>query len=125
LRVLVVDDVEEARELYCEFLAYHGFSADAATDGAAGLAKAVAIRPDLIVLDFSMPGMDGGEVLRRLRADERTRAIPVVMVTAVRDLIGSEIRSGCAALLEKPCDPDRLMQAILRALDALGAQRPS
>ena len=59
-----------------------------------------------------MPKMDGAEVLRRLKADERTRDIPVVMVTAVPELVGRDARGRCAAFLEKPCEPDRLMEAI-------------
>ena len=73
---------------------------------------ALATAPDAIVLDFSMPKMDGAEVLRRLKADERTRSIPVVMVTAVPELVGRDARSSCAAFLEKPCEPDKLMETI-------------
>jgi CheY-like chemotaxis protein len=73
---------------------------------------ALATAPDAIVLDFSMPRMDGAEVLRRLKADERTRRIPVVMVTAVPELVARDARGSCAAFLEKPCEPDRLMQTI-------------
>jgi CheY-like chemotaxis protein len=119
-RVLVVDDVEEARELYCECLEFHGFRADAAADGAAGLAKAVATKPDVIVLDFSMPKMNGGEVVGRLRANERTRAIPVVLVTAVLEMVDTRVRSACAAFLEKPCEPDRLVATIIGVLEANG-----
>ena len=110
--VLVVDDGAEARDLYCAYLEFHGFGAEAAEDGPAGIAMALATAPDAIVLDFSMPKMDGAEVLRRLKADERTRGIPVVMVTAVPELVGRDARGFCAAFLEKPCEPDRLMQTI-------------
>jgi two-component system cell cycle response regulator DivK len=110
--ILVVDDGDEARDLYCAYLEFHGFGAEAAEDGPSGIAMALATGPDAIVLDFSMPKMDGAEVLRRLKADERTRSIPVVMVTAVPELVGREARSWCAAFLEKPCEPDRLMETI-------------
>ncbi len=116
-RVLVVDDGAEARDLYCECLAYDGFFADAAEDGPDGLSKAVSLRPDLIVLDYSMPRMDGGEVLRRLKSDERTRAIPVIMLTAMPELVRDSVKLDCAAFLEKPCQPDRLMQTISAVLD--------
>jgi CheY-like chemotaxis protein len=110
--VLVVDDGSEARDLYCAYLEFHGFGAEAAEDGPSGIAMALATAPDAIVLDFSMPRMDGAEVLRRLKADERTRTIPVVMVTAVPELVARDARGSCAAFLEKPCEPDRLMQTI-------------
>ena len=110
--ILVVDDGAEARDLYCAYLEFHGFGAEAAEDGPSGIAMALATAPDAIVLDFSMPKMDGAEVLRRLKADERTSGIPVVMVTAVPELVGRDARSWCAAFLEKPCEPDRLMETI-------------
>lgn len=117
-RVLIVDDGAEARDLYCECLVYDGFSADAAEDGPAGLAKAIAVQPDLIVLDYSMPRMDGGEVLRHLKSDDRTRAIPVVMLTAMPELVLDSVKRACAAFLEKPCQPDRLVDTISSILDA-------
>jgi CheY-like chemotaxis protein len=110
--VLVVDDGAEARDLYCAYLEFHGFGAEAAEDGPSGIAMALATSPDAIVLDFSMPKMDGAEVLRRLKNDERTRGIPVIMVTAVPELVGRDARASCAAFLEKPCEPDRLMETI-------------
>ncbi|MDP9151395.1 MAG: response regulator [Myxococcota bacterium] len=103
--------------MYCECLAYDGFAADAAEDGPAGLAKAIALRPDLIVLDYSMPRMDGGEVLRRLKADDRTRAIPVIMLTAMPELVLESVKTACAAFLEKPCQPDRLVKTISGILE--------
>jgi DNA-binding response OmpR family regulator len=115
-RVLVIDDGAEARELYGAFLEYQGFQVDVAADGAAGLAKARATRPDAIVLDYSMPRMDGEQVLLRLREDERTRQIPVLMLTAVPELVNSRTRAECMAFLEKPCEPDRLASALRAAL---------
>jgi CheY-like chemotaxis protein len=110
--VLIIDDGAEARDLYCAFLEFHGFDAASAEDGPSGLEAALNLRPDAIVLDFSMPRMDGGEVLAHLKADERTRAIPVVMVTAVPELVGRDMRATCAAFLEKPCEPDDLMDVL-------------
>jgi two-component system, cell cycle response regulator DivK len=111
--VLVIDDGAEARELYCTYLEYSGLGAQAAEDGPAGIAMALATKPDVVVLDFSMPKMDGAEVLRRLKADERTQAIPVVMLTAVPELVGSRARAACAAFLEKPCEPEELVQTLV------------
>ena len=111
-RVLIVDDRAEARDLYCACLEFHGFDAQAAEDGASGIAMALANAPDAMVLDFSMPGMDGAEVLRRLKGDWRTRAIPVVMLTAIPELVDAVVRLACAAFLEKPCEPDVLVRTI-------------
>jgi CheY-like chemotaxis protein len=110
--VLVIDDGEEARDLYCAYLEFHGFGAETAEDGPSGIASALALRPDAIVLDFSMPRMDGAEVLSRLKADARTSGIPVVMVTAVPELVEPGARRACAAFLEKPCEPDQLMKTL-------------
>jgi CheY-like chemotaxis protein len=110
--VLVIDDGPEARDLYCAYLEFHGFVAAAAEDGPAGIASALTLRPDAIVLDFSMPRMDGAEVLTHLKADPRTSSIPVVMVTAVPELVDREVRCACAEFLEKPCEPDRLMEVL-------------
>ncbi len=110
--VLVVDDGAETRDLYTAFLEYNGFGVVAAEDGVSGIALAIALTPDVVVLDFSMPRMDGAEVLERLKADARTRNVPVVMVTAVPELVPRSARAACAAFLEKPCDPDRLVHTI-------------
>jgi CheY-like chemotaxis protein len=114
--VLVVDDGAEVRELYCAYLNFHGFLTDCAEDGAAGLAKALATRPDAIVLDYSMPRMDGEQVLMHLQEDRRTRGIPVLLVTAVPELVGSRARDACTAFLEKPCEPDRLVSTLTEVL---------
>jgi CheY-like chemotaxis protein len=100
---LVVDDVPENRDLYAIGLAACEFEVHTAVDGKDAVEKAFALRPDVIVLDFAMPNMDGGEAARRLKADERTRAIPIVMVSAFADLVPREVRLGCAAFLAKPC----------------------
>jgi CheY-like chemotaxis protein len=115
-RVLVIDDGAEARELYGAFLEYHGFRVDVAADGASGLAKARATKPDAIVLDYSMPRMDGEQVIEGLRQDERTRRIPVLMLTAVPELVNRRTRDECMAFLEKPCEPDRLASALRAAI---------
>jgi CheY-like chemotaxis protein len=122
-RVLVIDDGPEARELYCAFLEFYGFHTETAEDGAVGLAAARATHPDVIVLDYSMPRMDGEQVLMQLRDDARTRDIPVLMLTAVPELVGRRARTVCTAFLEKPCEPDRLVSAIAAVLREGGQGR--
>src|SRR5260370_27978604 len=67
--VLIIDDGCEARDLYTAYFEFHGFATQAAEDGFAGIEAALSLVPDAILLDFSMPGMDGGEVLRRIKSD--------------------------------------------------------
>jgi len=114
--VLVVDDQFEAREVYCACLEFYGFRTDAAEDGAVALEKARARPPDAIVLDYSMPRLNGEQVLQLLRADERTRGVPVIMLTAVPEQVGGKSRALCSAFLEKPCEPDRLAAALVMLL---------
>jgi DNA-binding response OmpR family regulator len=80
--VLVIDDEKDLIELVRYNLDKEGFDVVAANDGTSGLEIATRHKPDLVVLDLMMPGMDGLEVCRRMRGDERTRRIPVIMLTA-------------------------------------------
>src|SRR3990172_2949250 len=82
-RILVVDDEERNRRLLAAMLEAEGYAAAEAADGAQALDLARQSPPDLILLDIMMPGMDGYEVARALKADAVTKAIPVVMVTAL------------------------------------------
>lgn len=81
-RVLIVDDEPVVRALVAASLAGE-CEVEAAVDGSAALASVEELRPDLILLDVGLPGMSGAEVLRRLRADELTKSIPVLMLTGL------------------------------------------
>lgn len=114
--VLIVDDVPDNRELYVQYLTYFGYRAAEAGDGQDALTKAAALKPDVIVMDLSLPGMDGWEATRRLKADASTRKIPVIALTG-HALSGSDEHAraaGCDAFLTKPCDPADLAAAIDR-----------
>ena len=80
-RVLLVDDYSDARDMYGEYLEYSGFEVIQAEDGIEALRKALDESPDIILMDLSLPIMDGWEATRRLKADERTATIPVVVLT--------------------------------------------
>jgi CheY-like chemotaxis protein len=114
--VLVADDMPEARALCRTCLEFRGLRTEGAEDGPTCLALAVSLRPGLIVLDFSMPRMDGAEVVRRLKSDDRTRAIPIVMLTSIPDAVDAATRAKLAAFLEKPSDPDTLVDIVMGAL---------
>ncbi len=108
--MLLVDDCQDTRELYAEYLELSGYCVKEASDGMAAVVEAGRVMPDVIILDMSMPGLDGSETVRRLRADERTRAIPVVMVSGYEpDRIAE---ASWDQFLPKPCDPEQLISVI-------------
>lgn len=114
--VLIVDDVPDNRELYVQYLTYFGYRAAEAGDGQDALEKAAGLKPDVVVMDLSLPGMDGWEATRRLKANPATRHIPVIALTG-HALSGSDehaLAAGCDAFLTKPCDPADLAAAIDR-----------
>lgn len=120
-RILVVDDYEDNRQMYAELLAYAGYEVAEARDGAEAIAMAHRLLPDLIVMDLSLPIVDGWEATRRLKAEPRTRLIPVLALTghAPEGLAGhseSARDAGCDAFLAKPCSPETLLEVIREML---------
>jgi CheY-like chemotaxis protein len=118
-RVLLVDDYPDAREMYSEYLQFSGFDVVEATNGMEALKSAVESSPDIILMDLSLPVMDGWEATRRLKADERTASIPVVALTghALAGISEGAKRAGCDAFVTKPCLPEDLVKEIRRILD--------
>jgi two-component system, cell cycle response regulator DivK len=118
--ILVVDDFADNREMYSQFLAFSGFQVAEAQNGHEALEKAFDLRPDLIVMDLSLPGLDGWEATRRLKADDRTRGIPVIALTghALAGHSKGAMDAGCDAFITKPCLPERLMEEIKSMLKA-------
>ncbi|MCF3121076.1 response regulator transcription factor [Streptomyces arenae] len=126
LRVLVVDDDPTVAEVVAGYLERAGHAVDRAEDGPAALACAAARRPDLVVLDLMLPGMDGLEVCRRLRAE---RPVPVIMLTARGDeddrILGLEI--GADDYVTKPFSPRELVlrvESVLRRSRAAAPRGP-
>lgn len=117
--ILVVEDYEDAREMYAEYLRFCGFRVAEARNGNEALDQAFSLKPDLILMDLSLPGMDGWEATRQLKADERTRAIPVVALTghALAGASEGARRAGCDSFVTKPCLPDDLVVEVRRMLD--------
>lgn len=118
-KILLVDDDDELRDMLGEYLARDGFEIEAAADGERGAELALAPGVDLVVLDVMMPGVDGIEALRRIRAGS---SIPVLMLTARGDdidrIVGLEL--GADDYVPKPCSPRELaarIRAILRRSD--------
>jgi CheY-like chemotaxis protein len=117
--VLVVDDFADNREMYSEYLGYSGYEVIEARNGKEALEAALARLPDIIIMDLSLPVMDGWEATRRLKADERTRRIPVVALTghALAGHSKGARDAGCDSFLAKPCLPDQLVAEIKRMLE--------
>ena len=118
--VLVVDDFADNREMYSEFLTYSGYEVVEARNGREAIEAAIQRTPDIIIMDLSLPVMDGWEATRRLKADERTRQIPVVALTghALAGHSKGARDAGCDSFLAKPCLPDQLVAEIKRMLES-------
>jgi two-component system cell cycle response regulator DivK len=119
--ILVVDDYQDAREMYAEYLQFSGFRVAEARNGSEAIAQAVALRPDLILMDLSLPGMDGWEATRHLKRDERTRHIPIVALTghALAGASEGARQAGCDSFVTKPCLPDELVVEVRRMLETV------
>jgi CheY-like chemotaxis protein len=119
--ILVVDDYQDAREMYAEYLQYSGFRVAEARNGNEAVTQARSLRPDLILMDLSLPGMDGWEATRVLKADEATKRIPIVALTghALAGASEGARRAGCDSFVTKPCLPDDLVVEVKRMLNAI------
>jgi two-component system, cell cycle response regulator DivK len=119
-RVLVVDDYPDAREMYAEYLQYSGFDVIEAGNGIEALERAADSAPDIILMDLSLPVMDGWEATRRLKADKATADIPIVALTghALAGILEGAKNAGCDAFITKPCLPEDLVKEIQRVLSA-------
>jgi CheY-like chemotaxis protein len=116
--ILVVDDFADNREMYAEFLRFSGYRVSEATNGHEALDRAFEERPDLVVMDLSLPGMDGWEATRRLKSDPRTKQVPVIALTghALAGHSRGAMEAGCDAFVTKPCLPECLLETIQRML---------
>jgi CheY-like chemotaxis protein len=126
--ILLVDDEDDIREVAGISLeTVGGWRVSSASCGTEGIAKAIAERPDAILLDVMMPGIDGPTTFRRLQEDPATREIPVILLTAKAQ--GAELRHfealGVAGVLTKPFDPMGLSERVAEVLaDAAGGSTP-
>ncbi len=117
-RVLLVDDYPDAREMYSEYLDFSGFEVIEAANGMEALQRAADESPDIILMDLSLPVMDGWEATRRLKSDPRTAGIPVVALTghALAGISEGARQAGCDAFVTKPCLPEDLVKEIRKVL---------
>jgi CheY-like chemotaxis protein len=113
-KILLVEDDAMNRDMLSRRLELHGYLVIQALDGREGLERAATESPDLILMDMSLPEMDGWEATARLKADQATRPIPVIALTAhamVNDRVGA-LRAGCDDYDTKPIDIRRLLSKI-------------
>jgi len=114
--VLLVEDNEDNLIVYRTILDHVGYRVIEARDGEEGVARARADQPDLILMDVSLPKMDGWEATRRIKADEGTRRIPIIAVTAhaLDDDREKATQVGCDGYLAKPVAPRRVVEEVER-----------
>ena len=122
--VLVVEDYQDAREMYAAYLQFSGFDVAEAGNGVEAIEMTQALLPDIVLMDLALPRMDGWEATRRLKNDERTRHIPIVALTghALAGHAEGARDAGCDAFVTKPCLPDALVAEIKRLLDEHGGK---
>src|SRR3954452_1654547 len=116
--VLIVEDQHDLRQLYAQELSLCGFDVIEAENGADAIAHTTSHVPDVVLMDLSLPVVDGWEATRRLKSDRRTAHIPVVALTA-HDGSGELQRAthaGCDWFVPKPCPPDALITEVRRVL---------
>lgn len=113
-RILAIEDHEENRRLLRDLLTSFGYELIEAVTGEDGILAAESHRPDLILMDIQLPGIDGYEVTRRIKANPALRHIPVIAVTSYA-LSGDDVKAleaGCDAYVTKPFDPAELLAKI-------------
>jgi CheY-like chemotaxis protein len=122
---LIVDRDQDTRQMYAEFLRLGNWRVDEASDGREALAKAIALRPDIVVTETRLPGIDGITLCELLRRDAVTNAIPVVFVTG--DAYPADVERATSAggnlVLTKPCLPARLQTELRRVIEHSGVLR--
>jgi two-component system, cell cycle response regulator DivK len=125
--ILLVEDHPDNVVVYRTILEHYGYRVLVASDGCEGVRVADEAQPDLILMDISLPSIDGCEATRRLKAAERTRHIPVVAVTAhaLPDFRRRARRAGCDGFLVKPVAPRTVASEISRHLEIAEARSAS
>jgi CheY-like chemotaxis protein len=116
--ILIIEDFDDARDMYREYLEFSGFRVETARDGREGIEKARATRPDLVLMDLSLPGIDGWEATRTLKQDPATKDLLIIALSAhALAAEGQRARdAGCDGFIAKPCLPPDLVGEVARYL---------
>jgi two-component system, cell cycle response regulator DivK len=112
--VLVADDFADTRDIVNEILTYGGFRVAEASSGPEALSRVRELLPAVVLMDLSLPGLDGWEVTRRLRQDPKTKHITIIALTAhARDEELMRAReAGCDDVITKPCEPHDILEMV-------------
>ncbi len=123
--ILLVEDMVDARELYADYLAYAGFSVVTAINGHQAIGLARLLRPDLILMDIRLPGMDGLEATSDIKGDPDLAHIPIVALTAdsSNEISIRARRAGCVGVITKPVLPDEVARKITSLLATVQPER--
>ena len=119
--VLIVEDDYDTRQMYRDFLRHSGFRTIDAHNGKQALEKARELRPDAVLTDLAVPGLDGFELCRALQQTSSMRPIPILAVTGHSEYLNEPNRirdAGIAQVLIKPCQPDLIAKRLRRLLEA-------
>jgi two-component system response regulator VicR len=125
IKIVCIEDDQEMIDLVKLILTRKGYEVTGAIGGHEGLGMVEQIKPDLVLLDLMMPDMDGWEVFQRMRANEQTRHIPVIVVTAKAQSIDKVLGLHIAKVddyITKPFGPSELLSSVLRVLEEAGIQ---
>jgi CheY-like chemotaxis protein len=114
--ILLVEDCDDNRDMYAAFLSRKGFEVAEAIDGQQALSQSFTLLPDLVVMDLSLPDMDGVQAIEKLRSDARTTQTPIIVVSGHVRADGDDQSQGWNAFLTKPCPPDELIKQIQKLL---------
>ncbi len=117
--ILLAEDFEDARELYRDYLEFSGFAVQTANNGQEAIDQALALQPDIILMDASMPALDGWQATRELKRNPATKHIPILALTAhAFDDARREAKDvGCDGFVTKPCLPDDLVIKVRAVLN--------
>jgi two-component system cell cycle response regulator DivK len=123
--VLLVDDVSDNTDMYAQYLEFEGYQVEVASNGDEGVKMARDLQPAVIVMDLSMPTLDGWAATRAIKADPTTRHIPVIVLTAhaMHGVAETAIAAGADAYFAKPYSPEEL-EAAIRSRAAVIAAPP-
>jgi CheY-like chemotaxis protein len=123
--VLIAEDFEDARELYRDYLEFSGYRVETATNGREAIDRAVELKPDVVLMDASMPVLDGWQATRELKRHPATKHIPVIALTAhaFDDARQEAKAAGCDGFVTKPCLPDDLVERVRQVLEG-GRKKP-
>ena len=125
--ILLAEDFDDARELYRDYLEFSGFTVKTAANGRDAIDLAITLQPDLILMDASMPVLDGWQATRELKDNPATQHIPVLALTAhaFDDARQRAQAVGCDGFVTKPCLPDELVARVRATLEERRRKRRS